>query len=193
MSLTVVCTQKYVSYFSTKTYVVGTQKTVLFSTQNMLKLIGKKYLQFYAQKFCLSKPVYSWKKNYRRGHKLCFHFQLKNRHDRKLLIWANLFFPGIKLKLLRRKCLSTQPTLGRTVRDIVFVRFPDKCPVPHMFPYPNIWRGSGNRKWTMFKKILSIKFITSDIKKINGPHREKTCLWGVRQSQFQTSLLSYRD
>ena len=26
-----------------------------------------------------------------------------------------------------------------------------------------------------------------------GPRREKTCLWGVRQSEFQTSLFSYRD
>ena len=26
-----------------------------------------------------------------------------------------------------------------------------------------------------------------------GPRREKTCLWGFRQSEFQTSLLSYRD
>ena len=26
-----------------------------------------------------------------------------------------------------------------------------------------------------------------------GPCREKTCLWGFRQSQIQTSLLSYRD
>ena len=29
--------------------------------------------------------------------------------------------------------------------------------------------------------------------KTNGPHRDKTCLWGFRQSEFQTSLLSYRD
>ena len=28
---------------------------------------------------------------------------------------------------------------------------------------------------------------------LNGPHREKTCLWGFRQSEVQTSLLSYRD
>ena len=39
--------QKKNSYFSTKTYVVGTQKnrlneTVLLSTQHMLKLMGKK-------------------------------------------------------------------------------------------------------------------------------------------------------
>ena len=27
----------------------------------------------------------------------------------------------------------------------------------------------------------------------NGPRREKTCLRGVRQSEFQNSLLSYRD
>ena len=26
-----------------------------------------------------------------------------------------------------------------------------------------------------------------------GPRREKTCLQGFRQSEFQTSLLSYRD
>ena len=28
---------------------------------------------------------------------------------------------------------------------------------------------------------------------INGPRREKTCLRGFRQSEFQTSLFSYRD
>ena len=27
----------------------------------------------------------------------------------------------------------------------------------------------------------------------NGPRREKTCLRGFQQSEFQTSLLSYRD
>ena len=37
---------------------MGTQKNhliemVLLSTQNMLKLMGKKYSQFYAQKYCL--------------------------------------------------------------------------------------------------------------------------------------------
>ena len=26
-----------------------------------------------------------------------------------------------------------------------------------------------------------------------GPRREKTCIWGFRQSEFQNSLLSYRD
>ena len=45
------------------TYVVGTQKnrlneTVLLSIQNIcLKLWVRKYLQFYAEKLCLSKPV----------------------------------------------------------------------------------------------------------------------------------------
>ena len=44
-------------------YVIGTQKnllneTVLLSTQKlMLKLMGKKITIFYAQKFCLSKPM----------------------------------------------------------------------------------------------------------------------------------------
>ena len=28
---------------------------------------------------------------------------------------------------------------------------------------------------------------------LNGPRREKTCLLGLRQSEFQTSLFSYRD
>ena len=42
-----VCDEKIIFYFSTKTYVEGTQKnhlneTVLLSTQNMLKLMGKK-------------------------------------------------------------------------------------------------------------------------------------------------------
>ena len=47
-------------------YVVGTQKnrlneTVLLSTQNiMLKLMGKKHVQFYPEKLCLSKPVTRW-------------------------------------------------------------------------------------------------------------------------------------
>ena len=44
-----VCTRKLFSYFSTKTYVVGTQKnchdeTVLLSTQNMFKLMGRKII-----------------------------------------------------------------------------------------------------------------------------------------------------
>ena len=51
------------SYFSTKTYVVGTQKnrlieTVLLSNQNISSnLWVRKYLHFYTQKLCLSKPV----------------------------------------------------------------------------------------------------------------------------------------
>ena len=55
--------KKLFSYFSTKTYVVGTQKnrlneTVLLSTQNIyLNWWVRKLLQFYAQKFCLSKPM----------------------------------------------------------------------------------------------------------------------------------------
>ena len=31
------------------------------------------------------------------------------------------------------------------------------------------------------------------VKIINGPRREKSCLRGFHQSEFQTSLLSYRD
>ena len=60
--------KKYFSYFSTKTYVVGTQKnrlneTVLLSTQNICSNWWiRKYLQFYAQKICLSKPMI-WGKN----------------------------------------------------------------------------------------------------------------------------------
>ena len=52
------------SYFSTQTYVVGSQKNllnerVLLSTQNICqKLLVRKYLQFYAENFCLSKHVY---------------------------------------------------------------------------------------------------------------------------------------
>ena len=42
----------YFSHFSTKTYVVGTQKnylneTILLSTQNMLKVMGKKILTIF--------------------------------------------------------------------------------------------------------------------------------------------------
>ena len=49
--------------FSSKRYVVGTQKNrlnemVLLSTQNICsKLWIRKYLQIYAEFFCLSKPV----------------------------------------------------------------------------------------------------------------------------------------
>ena len=56
-------TEKYISYLLTKTYVVGTQKnrlneTVLFTTQSIyLKLLVRKYIQFYAENFCLSKPM----------------------------------------------------------------------------------------------------------------------------------------
>ena len=54
------------SFFSTKTYVVGTQKnhlnetveTVLLSTQDICLNGGVRiYLQFYAQKLCFSKPM----------------------------------------------------------------------------------------------------------------------------------------
>ena len=56
-------TEKQFSYFSTKRYVVGTQRTIsmrqfFLSTQNIyLKLWVRKYLQFYREFFCLSKPV----------------------------------------------------------------------------------------------------------------------------------------
>ena len=56
------CTKKLI--FSTKTYVVGTQKnrlnkTVLLSTQNICSNWWIRiYLQFYTQNFCLSKPMY---------------------------------------------------------------------------------------------------------------------------------------
>ena len=54
---------KIISYFSTKTYVVGTQKnrlseTILLSTQNISSRCWiSNYLQFYAQKLCLYKPI----------------------------------------------------------------------------------------------------------------------------------------
>ena len=57
-----VCTKKLI--FSTKTYVVGTQKnhlnkTVLLSTQNICSnWLIRIYSQFYTQNFCLSKPMY---------------------------------------------------------------------------------------------------------------------------------------
>ena len=50
-------------FFSTKTYVVGTQKNhlnemVLLSTQNIyLDCWVRKQLQFYSQKFCLTGPM----------------------------------------------------------------------------------------------------------------------------------------
>ena len=55
--------KKIFSYFSTKTYVVGTRKkrlkeTILLSTQNVcLNLWIRKYLHFNVLIFCLSKPV----------------------------------------------------------------------------------------------------------------------------------------
>ena len=56
-------------YFSTKTYVVDTQKnrlneTVLLSTQNMLKLMGKKIFTILNQTFCLSKSVMDGTEDY---------------------------------------------------------------------------------------------------------------------------------
>ena len=55
--------RKIISYFSTKIYVVGTQKnrlneTVLLSTQNICqKFWVRTKLQFYTENLCLSKPV----------------------------------------------------------------------------------------------------------------------------------------
>ena len=54
------CVTDFFSYFSTKIYVVGTQKnrlsvTVLLSSQNIcIKLWVGKYLHFYAENVCLS-------------------------------------------------------------------------------------------------------------------------------------------
>ena len=55
--------KKLLSYFSAKTYVVGTQKnrlneTIFLSTLNISSRCWiSNYLQFYAQKLCLSKPM----------------------------------------------------------------------------------------------------------------------------------------
>ena len=40
----------YLSYFSTKTYPVGTEKNHLYETIHMFKLMGKKRLPFYTNK-----------------------------------------------------------------------------------------------------------------------------------------------
>ena len=45
-------TERYFSYFSTKTFAVGTQKNRLIE-----KLSVRKYLQFYAENFCIFKPM----------------------------------------------------------------------------------------------------------------------------------------
>ena len=58
-----VCNEKLFSYFSTKTYVVGTQKnrlneTVLLRTQNTcLNRWIRKKSQFYAENLCLTAPM----------------------------------------------------------------------------------------------------------------------------------------
>ena len=54
--------EHYFSYFSTITYVMGTQKNhlnerVLMSTQNMLKLIGKKITIILRLKMSFSEPM----------------------------------------------------------------------------------------------------------------------------------------
>ena len=53
--------RKIISYFSTKTYVVGTQKNRLNESfehpKNMLNIWVGKYLQFYPENICLPKPV----------------------------------------------------------------------------------------------------------------------------------------
>ena len=42
--------------------------------------------------------------------------------------------------------------------------------------------------------IFQIYFVRcTECQVLIGPRREKTCLWGFRQSEFQNSLLSYRD
>ena len=51
--------ENYILYFPSKTYVKGAQKnglneTVLLSTQNTFKLMGKKTIKFYANKISLS-------------------------------------------------------------------------------------------------------------------------------------------
>ena len=44
--------------------------------------------------------------------------------------------------------------------------------------------------YTMHATTLWLLMIKSHL---DGPHHEKTCLQGFRQSEFQNSLLSYRD
>ena len=88
-------TEKQLSYFSTKTYVVGTQKnrlneTVLLSTQNIRnKLWVIKYLQFYAENVCLSKPVGTY----------------WSMHQ---LIWIAVFSKTDKSRISRREVTITQ-------------------------------------------------------------------------------------
>ena len=50
-------------------------------------------------------------------------------------------------------------------------------------------------RWTKYKlfKEAGCCQLTESTEVINGPRRDKTCLWGFRQSGIQTSLLSYRD
>ena len=60
---------------------------------------------------------------------------------------------------------------------------------------PNVWINSlghvslplgVQRIFFVLNKLLFWRFVF-------GPHREKTCLRGFRQSEFQTGLLSNRD
>ena len=45
----------------------------------------------------------------------------------------------------------------------------------------------------LFHIIVCFRRKDSEIASVFGPRRDKTCLRGFRQSEIQTSLLSYRD
>ena len=98
--------KKYFSYFSTKTYVVGTQKnclneTVLLSTQNIfLNWWVRKYLHFYAQKFCLSR-LNLW--IYLIANQNCWILSLQVSQDHQLL-WPVLVWKSyVPWRVLKEK------------------------------------------------------------------------------------------
>ena len=50
-----------------------------------------------------------------------------------------------------------------------------------------------NISFDLFNNWCSVQQHIFLIQIINRPHRDKTCLWGFRQSGTQTNLISYRD
>ena len=65
----------------------------------------------------------------------------------------------------------------------------------HVYVTPKYQRSTSHN---VYNYMVSSQYVFVHVSRhqrlvIYGPHREKTCLPGFRQSEFQTSLLSFRD
>ena len=65
--------------------------------------------------------------------------------------------------------------------------------VPELSPYKPVFEVEEDHCGLSATATLTLSVANSVSLPSYGPRREKTCLRGFRQSEFQSSLLSYRD